>query len=140
MAGTGKETGHLNALEDQKTLKEAADRIIKIHPKVQEPSRTKCFIIGAIHKVAQVAGGNYQLQDSIKYVEGKTHKYKNATASWPIKERDYIKGSVNWYMNECYLEDSKTWIKGDQLDDFTGVRDGKTWGKGKMTGYSEVVL
>lgn len=92
--------------------------IIQAHPRVELPVETERAIVDALN--GRVMPDGTKREGLIKRFDGdanaamrflldKAQLYKKCTDAWPPGERDYIRGSRNWFLGGCYDEKEETW-------------------------------
>jgi len=105
--------------------------IIQAHPRVELPIETERAIVEALN--GKILPDGTKREGLIKRFDGDANKalhflldrvqlYKKCTDAWPPGERDFIRGSRNWFLGGCYDENEQTWR-----------RNGKHQGNGSKT-------
>lgn len=101
------------------------EKITKKHPRFFKPKETRYEATRAICKMVS-NGETYE--QALSRLSQATGKYADSVKSWPKEDKRYIVSSMNWYANECYLENPESWLRGETPPDdaeMVTLRDGR---------------
>jgi hypothetical protein len=91
-------------------LIQAAERILKKHPKAIMPTQSAADVKKAIQKVFDNPPVK-TIEEAIAFIEERTELYASIVEQWPQDQHRFITGSNNWYAGGGYFEDEKIWMQ-----------------------------